>query len=182
MEQIVRHIMSNFVIMPHAYINMAKSKSLMSKEFLLSDKLTFISSENEELKNNIWGCQISADQQEMKILLGDCTQNKMWPEFCLLIYLKDAPTYGLYLLYPELGGEGSGVMSEPLIAVSMDGKDWMECSTYLQATFLAGMEQVKDLGLSWSKCTEYLSQFNMMQSFIKFHNSFYESKDEGQEI
>lgn len=177
MEQIVKHILANLAIIPSNIVNLDRTKSLISKDFLLKEKLNFENEEGSPLKNNVWGCQISAEQQEIKILVGDCTQEDNVPEFCLLVQLKDAPAYGLYLLYAP----DSNISAEPMIAVSVNNKDWMECSTYLQATFLAGMEQIRDLGLSWSKCSNYIENYQLMIEFIKFHNNFYEAFYEGKE-
>jgi hypothetical protein len=178
MTKIIQHVMANLVISKSDFVNIDKSKSLLSKDLLLKEKLNF---EEDGIKsqNNIWGCQISAEQQEIKILVGDCTQDKNLPEYCLLVQLKDAPAYGLYLMFTETFDESMN--PEPMIAVSVNNKDWMECSTYLQATFLAGMEQIRDLGLAWSKCTNYNDTYALMLSFIKFHNQFYEAAYEGQE-
>jgi hypothetical protein len=173
MEHIIRHVMANLAVISSSFVNLDKTKSLRSKEFLLSEKLLF-ENENITKQNNIWGCQVSVDHHDMKILLGDCSQDNDLLEFCLIVQLKDAPSYGLYLIYNDLDPD---VNAEPLIAVSVNNKDWMECGTYLQGTFLAGMEQIRDLGLTWNKCTDYKTQYEMMLSFIKYHNSFYEETD-----
>jgi hypothetical protein len=176
MEQIIRHVMANLAIVPAPFVNLEKTKSLTSKDFLLKEKLVF---ENDDgtTTNKVWGCQISAEQQEIKMLVGDCSQDEMALEYCVLVQLKDAPAYGLYLSYSNQ----DDFSSEPMIAVSVNNKDWMECNTYLQATFLAGMEQVRDLGLGWSKCSDYADNYELMLSFIKFHSEFYEASYEGQE-
>lgn len=178
MEQIIRHVMSNLGVVPGLFIDINKSKSLRTKEFLLSEKLKF---EMDDVisKNNIWGCQITVDHKDMKILLGDCSQRLNILEFCVVIQLQDAPAYGLYLVYNDLLPDR--IESEPLLGVTLNGKDWMECNTYLQGTFLAGMEQIRELALPWTKATNYSSQYELMLSFIKYHDSFYEVKNEGQE-
>jgi hypothetical protein len=71
------------------------------------------------------------------------------------------------------------INSEALIACSLDGKAWMECQTYLQATFLAGMEQVRDVGMNWSKCLDYKVHYESLLTFIKFHHTLYEGQYEG---
>lgn len=176
-RQIIQHIFAGLAVIPSSFINMASSKSLMSQEFLLDDKLTF-ESDSGSVKNKIWGCQISSEQQELKILLGDCSQEKNVSEFCLIVQLKDSPIYGVYLLVDEYEDDSE---DEALLACSINGKNWLECNTYLQATFLAGMEQIKDLGLKWSKCSDYLEQYKTMVSFIKFVDELYKEKHEGQE-
>lgn len=175
MENIVKHVLANLAVIPSSFVNVDKTKSLMTKEFLLHDKIPFENEGSELIENRIWGCQISAEEQELKLLLGDCTQEKNLPEYCLIVQLKNAPAYGVYLVYSD------EVANEPLIACTLNGQDWLECQTYLQATFLAGMEQIRDIGLTWHKCNDYKEQFNMMMSFIKFHNIVYEAKYEGQE-
>jgi hypothetical protein len=172
-ETIVKHIFANFAIIPSSFVNLNNSKSLMDKDFILQDKIPFIDINNNLSKNKVWGCQISSEQQEVKILLGDCSQDNI-KEYALIIQLKNAPIYGVYLICDD-------VDSEALIACSLNGKEWLECQTYLQATFLAGMEQIKDVGLAWTKCSNYKDQFEMLLSFIKFHDSVYEEKYERQE-
>lgn len=178
LEQITRHIFANLSVIYSPSVNQQTTKSLMNKDFLLTEKLVFENDNGKISKNNIWGCQLSSDQQEIKILLGDCTQDKELPEFCLIVQLKGAPAYGVYLIVNDLSKD---IDSEPMIALTINQKDWMTCSTYLQATFLAGMEQVKDIGLAQNKCTNYQSHHQLMLSFIKFHHTFYEAKYEGQE-
>lgn len=174
LEEIVRHVFSNFAVIPSHYVNLDKSKSLARQEYLLQDKLSF-ELDNQVIRRNIWGCQISADPQEFKVLLGDCSQEKGVLEFAMIAQLKGAPFYGLYLALGEL------IQPEPMLACSLNGKDWMECNTYLQATFLAGMEQVRDLGLSWNKCANYTEQHEALLSFIRYHAMVYEVSDEGKE-
>jgi hypothetical protein len=178
-EEIVRHVFSNLGVIPSKFINQDKSKSLMSKEYLLNEHLLFEDESGDVIENKVWGCQMSAESQEIKVILGDCTQDSRVPEFCLLVQLKDAPAYGLYLLYDGLVDEP--LDSECMLAYSLDSKGWLECNTYLQATFLAGMEQIKDVGFGWSKCTNYQSQYQALLSFIRFHSSINEVYDEGQE-
>lgn len=179
-EQIVHHILSNFGALPSPFINWEKTQSLIDKQYLLSEKLLFEGEGGQTLHKNVYGCQITvADMKVIKVLLADCTQDKSLPEFCLLVQLQDSPSYGLYLVFNKLVEDPPD--SEPMIAVSLNHKDWMPCNTFLQATFLAGMEQIKDLGHNWSVCTKYQSQYETLQSFINFHTTFNEVFDERQE-
>lgn len=172
-EQIIKHIFYNLAILSSSTINLDKTKSLMSKDFLILEKVPF-ETNIPNINNNIWACQVYTDKHEIKFLLGDCRQEKNVSEFCLLVELKDAPIYGLYLVENK-----DNISSDPLIACSMDGIDWMECKTFLQATFLAGMEQIRELGLTWKKCPDYQAQYNSMITFIKFYNAIYERPNEG---
>jgi hypothetical protein len=175
LETIVKHVFANFMVVPSTHVNVGKSKSFTDKEWLLHDQIPFdVEGSDQVQKNHVWGCQISADQQEVKVLLGDCTEDKNFPEYALIVHLKDSPTYGLYLVN---NSNDIQVSTDPMIAVTMDGKDWLQCSTFLQATFLAGMEQIREVGLAWSKCTNYKSEFDMLVSFINFHHSIYGEKE-----
>jgi hypothetical protein len=174
MEHIIDHVFANLAIIPSSFIDFKRTKSLISTEYLLPEKIT-LDLEGEYIQNRVWGCQISIEKQEMRMLLADCSQDKETPEYALLVQLKDSPAYGLYIVC------NTDVENAPMIAVSLNGNEWMECQTYLQATFLAAMEQVKEVGLAWNKCTNYQDNFKSLLSFIEFHTIVYEAKYEGQE-
>ena len=175
LEQIVKHVFSNLMVIPSSHVNFNKSKSLADKEYLVPDVISFdVEGSEEQQKNRVWGCQISAEQQEVKMLLGDCTEDKNFPEYALIMHLKDAPIYGVYLVNNL---KDSKVESDPMIAVSMDGKSWLECGTFLQSTFLAGMEQIRELGLAWHKASNYKNEYDALLSFINFHHSIYGEKE-----
>lgn len=170
-SQIIKHIFAGLAIIPSNFTDLNKTKSLKSKEFLLKETIDFDTA-NESLKNHIWGCQLSVDKQEIKILLGNCSSSDS-EEYALLIQLKDSPSYGCYLMVNDL--------NKSLIACSIDNKKWLQCNTYLQATFLAGMENIKEIGLVWNKCINYTENYQSLQSFIKYYNLVYEAEYEGKE-
>src|SRR6266404_6345393 len=153
-SQIIKHIFGGFRIINSTFINI-NSKSLISNSFLLNEKLVF-DEDIQAIENNIWACQMLMGQQELKIILGDCSQENNIREIAMVAHLKDAPAYGLYLNIEN------DIETNPMIACSINGNDWMECNMYLQATFLAGMEQSKEMNMSWSKCQEYSEQHKML--------------------
>lgn len=175
LTHIVKHVFSGFAVLPSEFINMDRSKSLMSPEYLLPEKLHFEVDEFHQEHGKVWGCQLTFMKQDVKILLGDCTihgDGGPWDAFAMLVYIKDMPLYGLYYDTYE---------DEPMLACTVDKKAWMECTTYLQATFLAGMEQLRDVGMAWSPCANYQEQFQQLSSFIKYHSATYEARDARQE-
>jgi hypothetical protein len=172
-QEIVRHIFANFGIIPSSHVNIDASKLLTDPLFLLPETLTF-TGEFGDIVNKIYGCEVNiANQKSFKVLLGDCYEggpsdgSKPY-DYALIVHLKDAPIYGAFC------SEGDVSWSEPLLALNIDGKGWSPCTTYLQATFLAGMEQLKEISLNWKKCTDYGNEFKALQSFIKFHDSLSE--------
>lgn len=173
-EQIAYHIFASLGVLPASFINSDNLKSLNDNQFIIKEKFVF---EGENISHNIYVCEIkTTDSIELKIMLGDCTQDEKVPEFCLLVHLKDSPAYGLYLVFNKLSDDPPE--AEAMIAVNMD-KGWMLCDTYLQATFLAGMERIKDLGRNWTKCLDYKDQHKLLISFIKFHDDFFGEINEG---
>ena len=162
-EEIIRHIFNNLGILKDISID---SKKIIDKSYLLKEKLVF-DIEEQQITNDVFGCEISiAGQKNFKILVGECSSDKAIPEYCLIVHFQDSPIYGAYLCDDK--------DSEPLIALNVDNKGWMPCSTFLQATFLAGMEQLKDVYLNWTHCTKYENEFKLMNSFIKFHHKLYQ--------
>lgn len=168
-ETIVKHVFASFALIPSDFINLNTTKSIKSKEYLLSDRIPFALEDGSEEEKNVWGCQFTVDSQEIKILLADCSLEKEIPEYALLVHLKDNPFYGVYLVC------SNQIDTESLIGCSMDGTSWMECNTYLQATFLAGMEHIKDIGLAWNKCSGYKDELKSLKEFIQFHHAVYEA-------
>ncbi len=163
-NQIIIHIMENLGI------NSNKSKSLISKDYLLPEKLSF-ETDSEEFENSIWGCQFVVENKSLKLLLGNSSISKHEKEYCLIVHLEDSPTYGLYL--SEIDKD------QNIIAFSVSGKDWMKCSVYLQATFLAGIEQIRDIGFPQEICKNYKNEYDSMISFINYRDN--QEVYEGQE-
>lgn len=165
-DQIVRHIFSNLGIIKNNV-----STPLNNKDYLLPIKLTF--DENGQIvSNSVWGCQFIIDKKILRILLGEASSNN--EEYYLIVHLEGSPTYGIFLSMDE------EIKQEALIACSVSNKDWMQCNIYLQATFLAAMEQIKDIGIPQQKCLSYKEEYQSMVSFVDYQSSC-EDDNEGQE-
>jgi hypothetical protein len=180
-EEIAYHVLANVGILPSSFVNYGATKSLKDPQFLLPEKVNFQTSEGETINSNVYGCQISiTNSKDFKLLLADCKQEESIPEYALLIQLQDAPAFGVYLAFNRMVEDPPP--SEAMIAVSTDNKFWMPCTTYLEGTFLAGMEQLRDLGTGWKKCSKYQTQYQQLLSFIQFHSNFFGGFDEGEEV
>jgi len=156
LETILRHVYSNLLIIPSEFIDVNNSASILSTKFLLED--------------NLWGCKVSSGDEELIIMV-----NSYEDEHSLLVKLKDSPIYCSYLFNSE------EYDSEAMLACTLDGNSWLPCNTFLQATFLAGMEQMREIGLTWNKIKDYKEEKKLINSFIKFHHSIYEEDNEGSE-
>ena len=170
--EIVKHIFENLGV-SNKKLNLDSFKSLKDKEFLLNKSLTLVN-DQEEVKNKVWGCQQSFGSQLMTMLLADLSIDNDCA-YGLIVQLKDSPAYGLYFNLDDK------VFDETVISCTINNKDWIICNTHLQATFLAAMEQIKEVGLSWRKAEDYNEQYDLMISFIKNYDSLFGDVDEGQE-
>jgi|HubBroStandDraft_5_1064220.scaffolds.fasta_scaffold106428_2 hypothetical protein len=179
-EEISYHILANLGVLPAPFVNQEQTKAVISKQFLLPEKITLEIEGSDPLRKNVYGCQIPvANSQDFKLLLADCTQEKNVPEYGVVVQLKGAPAFGIYFIFNQIIEEE--IDPEAMIAVNTDKKHWIPCTTYLQGTFLAGMEQLRDLGFGWVKCVAYQELYAQLLTFIKFHNNYFEVNNEGQE-
>jgi len=141
-EEIVNHILKNFGFnnkLIHNYL-------IDNNHLLMSDMDLF---EDNEYKSPLWGLSATISDIKFNIFHGmicDVDGNIS----IIIVNIDNLPTYGIY------DGE------EKLIYCKTLESDWMKCSTYLQGTFLAGMEQVKELGIVYD--TANIHDFDM-QSF-----------------
>ena len=165
-EQIAFHIFAKFGIMNADFIDKSKTGSLIDDHYLLPETISFKLDDGNLITNKVFGCQMTVSGSEFKILLADCTKEKDVPEFCLYSQLKGSPAFAIYLILNS--------NHEVLIGTSTDKDHWIPCNTYLQALFLAGMENVKDIALNWTACKSYADQYKQMISFIQFHDQFFE--------
>jgi len=171
-EQIIKHILSSLRVISSDFVD-PKSQTLISRSFLLYDKLNLQVEEDEVIQNNVWGCKFHIEGKELKIIVGDASIDDSVTEFCAIIHLDHSPTYGMYISLDE--------DSKALIGCSINSRDWMTCSTYLEATFLAGMEQMKSHLLLPQVCENYKSEFESMISFLDFHSTIFGETNEGEE-
>jgi hypothetical protein len=147
-KEIIKHIYKGFGIS-------SKTKSIISKEYLLDKKITFVEDELSEA-GTLYGCQLSAGDQEVKVIVADASYEQ-YGEFYMIVHLKGAPYYGLSFSFNHY-----------VLGYSIDGKGWDNCSVYLQGTFLAAMEQLKESHLNWNKCYDYQDENDSLPHFVEF--------------
>ena len=177
-EAMIKHIYESFAIMPSDFINL-NARPLIDAAYLLPDKLRF-EMDGELVQHSVWGCQVNVSGKDFKVLLGDCSDDAH--AFAMVVCGKDLPTWGLFLRFDEIPDQYTDEEAMIGCSVANDKNDsWLEASTFLQASFLAGMEQLRDSGLPWVRLTEHKEEFQRLLSFIRFHTATYEGKDERQE-
>lgn len=178
-NKIAQHILSGLCVLDADYVNHKDCRSLTDEQYLLPEKMSFAIDE-DLINNNVYGCQMTFGGKIFKMILADCSTEKNCQEYCLFSQLQDAPAYGIFFDTQE--------KENTLIAVNSTKKFWMPCTIFLQATFLAGMEQIKDIAYGWNQCTKYSEEYKQLQSFISFHDEYCNETDieeedyEGQKV
>jgi len=99
----------------------------------------------------------------MKILFSYFSTSELY----VVSHLEGTPTYGIFYYADEC--------EEAKIALSLSGKEWSDCNMYLKATYLAAMEQLRDIIIFPEICTEYKNEVAALKSFV---NYCFEEKEE----
>jgi hypothetical protein len=170
--QIAHHILSGLMVLQSDFVNQINCRALTDQQYLLPEKISF-NDGDRIIDNNVYGCQMTFGGKEFKMILADCSSNKDNKEYCLFSQLNGSPPYCIYFNEKD--------KLETLIAVNSTKKFWMPCTIFIQATFLAGMENIKDVAYGWSKCAKYAEEYKQLKSFIDYHNSYCSDEDEEEE-
>ncbi len=170
-KQIIKHVYTCLGISP---LDKQQKKSILQKSYLLKKTLSF-----EGEQKNIWGIQFKVEEDKyLQVIVADCSQNNT-PEYAMMVALKETPSYATYLCYEELAPSDLEV-DRPLIACQIKDGLWTECNTYMQGSFLCGMERIRDLVTPFSKLEEE-SAIDHLISFIEFYQDRMEIENEGKE-
>lgn len=156
-QEIVKHIFTKLGVgneLHRAYT------SIIDSNYLLDRKLCLVNDEDEEINNNMWSCKLTVEEKDFRLLLADCsTLNDK--EYALIVSLQGSPEYGCYFSMTD--PESSA------IGCSLNGF-WIQATVYMQAAFLTGMEQVKDLSIPWKFNDKTDDLYEKLVEFIKHHD------------
>jgi len=119
-KEIIIHVYKNLGLIQQSEFN---TDSLISNKYFLNDYIKY-EEDNVIKESPIYGCIVKTLDKDMIIVYCD---------HYLIVKIKNSVTYGLSL---------------DKIYFTINEKDWLECQVYFQATFLAGMEQIKQIGLN----------------------------------
>lgn len=173
-DQIILHIFNNLGITSHTTL------SLNSDSFLLSKTIAFQNLEGNSQQAPLWGAEISIDKIKLRLLLADFSEGDK--ELILIVKLDNAPSYGIYISHNSSDFFEEIIPNEAFILFSLKENEWLITNTYIQATFLAGMEQLQDISASWSRINKFDDMISNVKSLIEYHNNsseYYEDQDEG---
>ena len=157
--EIVKHVMNSFGILKDS-----KTISIKNDSFELKEKLKFERDDGTIDKKRIWAAEISIQNEPLKVLVTDCSE-KSDEEYYVFVKMHDCPAYCLYFnSNPEF-------MNFNIICVAVE-KNWMKCNIGLQATFLAGIETVKDLPTTFQPSKKYKDDLDLFISFVDYNEEF----------
>lgn len=169
---IVKHIFKNLGI----FTEYPVAVSICHDSFLLDKKITF-QVDNCELFAPVWACQTSVENKTLNIICTslaiDHEEHVNNTETFILVKLEGQPSYGCYLSSAGLGI----TVWDGFIAVELKTKSWIPTTTFLQATFLAGMEQLKDLSSKYDKSINIEELFTLLKSFIAYRESLISAEE-----
>lgn len=150
-KEIINHIFSA--------LGANKKKGFIKSDNFLQDKTI----DFESFSGKFWSCEINLNNVNIQLALAQCSEDD--EEYAFLSKIEGCPTYGCYLSYAHES-------SDSLICLSnSDSNSWIICNFYLQASFLAGMEQLSDISREWVPSENIDLIFQQMKEFISFHDN-----------
>ena len=147
-------------------LNSPVVKSLKSKDFLLSDNIIF-DTDDSIVKNAMWGACIKINAEVINLLLINCSVDADELEYTLLVQLSNSPPYCC-----SIGVSNLDLSTVTYYNLSYYYNDnWNDCDMYMYGMFLAGMEKLKDITLSWTKIENIDMLKKMAISYIEYNDA-----------
>lgn len=157
-QEIVNHIFSKLGV-GHSNLHRAYN-SILNDNFMLDQKICLIDEEEKEVNNSMWSCKITVEEKDFRLLIADCsTLNEQ--EYALIVSLDDSPAYGVYFSITD--------PSANYIACLLNGF-WVTATVYMQASFLTGMEQIRELSSPWVRNEKTDDLYEKLIQFVSYHD------------
>lgn len=155
-NQIVKHIFDN--------LGLTDNRQVSLLQFLTDKTIQFSSDgKDEEISSSqIWACQTVINNVRFRMMSTSFPDIEE-TETIFISKLDNCPTYGCSLI---TGSNPSFL--EGHIGCKMNEESWVPTTIFIQATFLAGMEQLKDISGSFAKCSDNTDLVDDLKSFIAF--------------
>jgi len=156
-QEIVKHVMTKLGV-GHENLHSAYA-SIMHQDFELDQTICLINDEGEEVNNRMWSCKVSVEDKDFRLLLADCSTLGE-EEYALMVALDGSPEYGIYYSITDPGA---------CYIACLLNEFWVTSTVYMQAAFLTGMEQVKDLSSPWVRNEKTKDLYEKLVKFIGHH-------------
>lgn len=151
-NSIVEHILTNLGFMDQ------RDNSLFAAPLLTEHSITY-EDDGTEHHYEVYACETLITQAKITMIGVSFPIDEAFKEMAVVISIENCPTYGCF--FNQEDGEG-------LIAFTMKDNAWMAANMYVQATFLAGMEGLRDVVNPFTKCRETKDIHQTLVSFLKY--------------
>jgi hypothetical protein len=139
--------------------------SLRHQLFLTDQQIAFDDEKGEAKMAPVWAGETKIENKKFSFIYTSLVMKDFPTEDFLVVKLDDNPGYGCYAA-ADL--EASDILEDGFIAVQLKSQSWIPANIYLQATFLAGMEQLKDLASRYEKSSKMEEMFGLLKDFITY--------------
>lgn len=153
---IVNHVFDNLGI------TLLTKTSFRSPLFKLQDSIEY-DDENHAL---LYGAEIKIENSMFRMLLADFSEDETYSEYAMVMKLEGCPSYGCYLRVDGATGDPE----DGLICFSNKSNVWFKSNVGIQATFLAGMENLRDVNATWNKLSKTTDLIEELKSFFEYQN------------
>jgi len=142
---------------------------ITSNEFLTEHTISYTGDNGSDVAK-VWACEATINNAKIVMAHTAFRMGDNDKDYALVVDIQDCPLYGCYL---SMYDYDSHPYKDGLITFSLRPKKkseenaWIETTNYLQATFLAGMENLRDLMVSYSKPKDTNDIFKVLLSFVK---------------
>lgn len=161
---IVEHIFDNLGI------SLQRTASLRDPVFQLKETIEY----DDVYQAPLYGAEFTIEKSHFRMLLADFSDSETYSEYAMVIKLTGSPTYGCYLFI-----DGAiGTPEDGLICFAAKPNTWLKASISIQATFLAGMENLREVNTSWTKPKKYQDLLEELKSFYEYQNNINDKRDE----
>lgn len=149
---IVKHIFANLGLFGET------TSSLFQKDFVINKSIEYYTEDFEgnqiEKQSEIFSCKSQVGLNKINMIA-----TSMEDEHFVIVKLEKSPTYGVFFSSEEETG---------MIAFQTKEGNFSEASIFLQSSFLAGMEQLKDISTKYERENNNDELIASLKSFIAF--------------
>lgn len=145
-------------------------------DFKLKEKFACENYFGEAVKAPVWMIEGKIGTDKFQACLCELSNDyNVLQEFILLTKLEESPTYASYWSH-----DFEDEMIQSTLCYSTQENVWLPTNTYLQATYLAGMESLKDVLVEWKLPSDTSLLSKGLKSF--YDHTMADTEDEDEEI
>jgi hypothetical protein len=145
--------------------------SLRHQLFWTDHQIAFDDEKGEAKMATVWAGETKIENKKFSFIYTSLVMKDFPMEDFLVVKLDDNPGYGCYASAELVVNQfqlNEFNIQDGFIAVQLKSQSWIPANIYLQATFLAGMEQLKDLASRYEKSSKMEEMFGLLKDFITY--------------